>query len=109
MTIEHVTDRQLNAQDRLADRGVGIDFGAPAQTISMANRELGDASQFGASMFVEMYRNSPQTRTAIENNAIEVEMDIGLPGQASFGINPKAIERVNALHRDNSKSHSPQI
>jgi hypothetical protein len=109
MTIEHVNDRQLNAQDRLADRGVGIDFETPAQKISMANREFSDPSQFGASVFVEMYKNSQQVRSAIENHAIEVEMDIGLPGQESFGINPKAIERVNALHREASQSHSPQM
>lgn len=98
MISHKTTDRQLHAQDRLADRGIGLDLTAPAE--SHLDTRLANESN----ALVELYKNSPQIRSALEKHAEEMDLNVELPGQMTFGMNSKAIERFGQKHQKPRRS-----
>lgn len=106
--IKHInSERRLNALDRNAEREFTLDFSNP-EPVSMANRSLDNTSQMGAEMLVQIYKENPQIRAAMNNNVEEISMDaIPLPGQISFGVSPSAVSRINEQSRKAERDFSP--
>lgn len=94
MNSEINSERKLTAQDRLADRGIGLHLDDKAIE-TLASKNTIQSTQFIADTLAQIYKESPQMRAALENKMESIDFrETLLPGQVTLGVNPVAIQRI---------------
>lgn len=100
MNSEINSERPLAAQDRLADRGIGLNLNH-TDIETLASKNTAQSTQFIADTLAQIYKESPQMRAALKNNLESIDYgETPLPGQVTLGINPVAIESILSAQKD---------